>query len=641
MGNHRVPSRAEFEQHGPRGPALCKLPPIQVTRIIGPPADRPAHHAGPMLTATRTTNDPLTHPYPRPCLARLLARMRRVLLLNDHAGGWYVQRQYRPGATNTWRPGDGAMCDADLEKMAMQHWWLACRAPVNGIVDRIAFDIDCKSADGIAARNETYDALRELFGWSRVPLVYRTPSMWGLRVVYRIPLMPLAKLVTSVSSGLVADVCRDAGLGVKPGQLEIFPQRSKVDRLPLGRNMAMLDPETLEPLAHAYIGDRFDLAMLEGAATEMERWHARIDHDLVPFLVERNRASTTVAVAPARPTAKLEHRAVGAPPSAETMRLVTKGLPARSTRYGAEFQVGLAVLEHPRLFGLVPPLTDIVVAETIATWLSEHHNGVSGEWADSVRRRGSKARAWWVARYLTRDAATGRHMVDRLELALAARVPEMRRTTLVTPAERDSLMTLAAEATAPGAQRYRAECWLVAWMRAVRCIVRYHEERGEPLLVTSLDDTDAVDIEICTRWMRGWSFGDGRVSATGTPRYMGYRDLLVRARRMELVEAAPQSFRFSRAPRNGRNLPLTAHRYRVVRPAYPVRVRDVGVTHAQLAAMQGALPTQFGRPASIDEIHHALMLSRWRIDLRERYGDRTAQWVAALAYAAERRLAAG
>lgn len=589
------------------------------------------------FTDYRKFDQRLRHVVPTP----LIDRVRKVLLLNERDGAWYVQQRYETGRSNSWYPADAPMDDRHLIMMVGQRWWLACRAPHDGSTDRVAFDIDCKSGEERAARDAIYQGVRELMGRERVPLVYRTPSMHGLRVVYRIPAMPLGELVTSVSTGLVADACRAAGLPVRPVQLEIFPQRTKVDRLPLGRNMPMLDPETLEPLPHANIGARFDLERLEGAVAEMERWHAHEHADLVPHLraCVRSAEATarTASVAAARPT--LVSTTPAAAPTGTALHLATSGLSGPGTRYWAEYQVGLAALEHPALFGLVPPLTDVMVAEAIADWLARRNNGQSREWADSVHRFGAAARRWWVERYLTRDATTGRHMIDRLDAALAARSPEMRRTTMLTPAERDTLMVLAADVLEPDAQRFRAECWLVAWLRAVRTIMTYHERRGDPLVRTVTDGSSTMELEICTRWMRRWPFGEGRNTTRRVPRYVEYRDMLLRAGLMELVCAAPEGARFARQPSNGRDLPQVAHRYRVLRPAYPVRVRDVGVTRAELAAIRSSLPWHYNRRPTIDEIHHVLMLRRWRIDLHARYGVATGDRVSELADAIERGLA--
>lgn len=582
----------------------------------------------------------------------LVARAARVLLINNDPSAWNVQRRYTAGGSNSWRPVARRMADNDLEAMLLQRWWLGCRVPTDGQTDRLAFDLDCKGGPaGRAPQEAIYWQLRDVMGADRVPLVFRTPSGDGLRVIYRIPWQPLANIVTSVSGGLAADACRLAKLEVRSGQLEIFPQRTKIDRVPLGRAMPFVHPDTLAPIPTASIGNRFDASVLEGALVEMERWHERPYADLVPHLQARVREGETVASgarrapgtssaasgSPSSEAAPITRRGVVSP---DVRHLVGNGLTAPSTRYWAEYRVGLAILAEPTIVGLTGTLTDAHVAAAIAGWLATHHNGHSREWRDSVRRRGSvaQATAWWAQCYLLRDRVTGLHMIDRLDATLAKSSPLLRRTNLLAPAERDALMALAAETYPPGTQRYRAECWLVAWQRATRSIVAHHARRDNAISRALAAKAPTLEVEICSRWMRAWPFGEGKAAASGMPRYAEYRALLERAGLSQLVRAAPVHARLANGAGKGRDLRHEAHRYRVARPSLMVRVRDAGADMTGLAAVRTHLPRQYGRAPTEDEVHHALALTRRGIDLRARYGQRTEAWVTALAREAEARL---
>lgn len=213
----------------------------------------------------------------------ILRRLKRVTLRNTNKGDWFIQTRYLRFGENEWRAADVAMESIHLRALVAQRWWLASRVPGDGMTDRIVFDLDVRGYEQEEAQTAIYRAVRALMGVARLPLVYRTPAPNSLRVAYRIPRMPLALVEDTFRPRLVANACRAAGILVTAGQLELYPQRVQFDRLPLGRKMPILDPETLELLPHANIGAHFDLEMLDGALREVEEWYRRVYRDLVPL----------------------------------------------------------------------------------------------------------------------------------------------------------------------------------------------------------------------------------------------------------------------------------------------------------------------------------------------------------------------
>ena len=216
----------------------------------------------------------------------LVDRYRKVVPLNTQAGNWNLQREH--GGNFSYQ--DWELTTEDLQRALSHEFWLGSRAHPEPWNDRLSFDIDCKDRALRADRNEPYWLLRRRFGIERVPLVYGTPSGLGLRVVYRIPQTPREELISGLHTGLVADVLRGAGLVVKSGVIEIFPQEQQAGRLMLCRRMPLLDPRTLRPLPDANVGDEFDEATFVRALERVEAWHARPCDDLVPHLRTLRRA---------------------------------------------------------------------------------------------------------------------------------------------------------------------------------------------------------------------------------------------------------------------------------------------------------------------------------------------------------------
>lgn len=106
------------------------------------------------------------------------------------------------------------------------------------LTTRLAFDLDVKGtfSQPLADR---IDCIEMLFG---VPDLHVVTPSGGRHLYYFMP---------NADAGLIEDRARrllqGEGLEVRDGNVEIFP-RNRVLRLPLGRNMQLLDPKTREPI---------------------------------------------------------------------------------------------------------------------------------------------------------------------------------------------------------------------------------------------------------------------------------------------------------------------------------------------------------------------------------------------------------
>ncbi len=532
-----------------------------------------------------------------------------------------------------FRCPDRQLAPDDVRAVLSHTGHVAVYAPADGLTHQIAFDVDSK--DGAIADRDARDwAIREAMGVERVPLVHATPSGTGLRVRYRVPVMPLERVITGRDTGLVADVLRGAGIVVRPGAVELFPQRTQADRLPLGASMPLLDAQTLEVLLDAAIGARYDERALRGALARFAAWHAAPHEDLVPYLEGRPGAPRVrVAVAGnARADAEFVREGSRVRPGDATRRLLVTGLHEPASRYHAEFRVALAAVLAPDVlgpFGRTRVGDDENLARAVAVWLAEKHNGWSREWNAAVSGRSVDAAiSSWTARYLTRSTATGQHFVDRARAAATRLDGGLRTTPLLADEERREVMAIAEAAGLGGSELYRAEVWIASLVRAVKSIVRHHLHAGTPLGDVDDGGRRFVYAPIATRWMEGWAYGSGgRRHGRGAPvpNYVRYRQILFDARWMRLARYSPTKVAFNRGLRPPDDIARQASVYAVRLPRLDVCVRDVGVDARDLerVAMESGL-TMSGRMLGLDEAHHMLWIVREAIPAQQRYGSRLA-----------------
>ena len=588
----------------------------------------------------------------------LLERYQRVVLLNRSTYGWH----FRPRSYKGWPLVRRALTESDLLAHLTGACWIGCRAPSAGHTERLALDIDVDGVPGrdptlaqLADRNQRYWQVRGVFGREHVPLVVQTPR-GGLRVLYRIPEQPLAGLIDGLEDGLVPDVLRGAGLVVANGELEVFPQRRKIDRLPLGRAMPLLCPDTLTVVADPAVGphkkDAFDEGRLAHALAVVEAWHAVPLDTLVPHLRGLERvprpARATGVLRPGRPPrtsdvvvgpamdpeqharqqaeAALEgegpgdegsgREAIGDDalggdvPRAEIL-IGTHKLVAPRTRHEVEWRQGLSMMLEPQgfgAFGLGRQFTNEEFARALAIWLSRNHNTLSREWDDAVAAGGSEAAAVerFTARYLAPDGRDGSCLVDRLARVAHSIKPTRRRVPLLSVAERR--LYLSAARGLDGAQRYRAEVWMLSFARLAKRYYLHAERQGvapEPLQTS--DGRWVVRLRIAAKQLESLDYGKGSVAhaAERPSRYLQYLGMLEDAGLARVLGdvVRPNSPR----AKGGRGL---AQVIEVALPDLRVTVGEVGIDPRELAPrLKVSGLKAFGRDISIDQALHCLALA--------------------------------
>jgi hypothetical protein len=537
--------------------------------------------------------------------AALLHAAIPTLLL--HRGQWAIRR-LDPGAQ--WRHQRGRLTDAHLAGMIGGEYWLGTRAPEDGVVDRLAFDVD-GVGHGVADedRDRRYRELRNVLGPGRVPLVVGTPG-GGLHIYYRIPRMRLAELVEGPTSGMVADALRAAGLPLGPGALEVFPQPRHILRMPLGPRMPILDPHSLEVLPHAAISAEHDPVMTAGAIATVVDWWARPIQDLVPHLAAMAQTRSTKQSRPkcasvsGGPSAT-EPGARGV--SARALDWVEHGLRVAASRHAAEWQVGVAACIDPSVlssFGLRPGASAEDLAVALARWLRARHCGMSQEWTAHVRRWGDGEASIqrWATRYLAPDP-DGLRPVDRMRRAAARSAPPR----VPSPPEMDRIFALAASAFDVGPARYQMEVWTIAAHRAVRQIV------AQGHAVPNIDGY--LEVQIAADWMAAWPYGAGRLD--GSTRYTAFRHHLARTGLLIPV-GRPRWYPHE-------TFTGEATRFRVPVP----EEHDGSLLRHSIEELGDRLEGLriHGRAATLEEAVHALHLEDRSLDARGRYGDSVARWI--------------
>lgn len=537
------------------------------------------------MPRNRTT--PMNHnTTPQPFLQPLTS----LLLLNPDPGRWHIQRAY-PGP---FIPQKRRMREQDVERVLRGEHWLASCAPSDGIIDRIEMDLDCRSPDDRDEQVARYRRIRRLMGIERQPLVISTPSGLGLHVSYRIPPTPLQQVVTGYSSGLLVDILQAAHLEVRPGQIEIFPQGRQCKRIPLGRHMSILDPESLEPVPGLSTWGSPE-RMIKTIAF-LSRWFSAPHEELVSDL--KSRAPARPRAAPEPASGDVSHGDGSLP------QLVDIGLTRRSSRHEVEFRVGMAIWQNPSGFlgfGLSLPPDRENVAEVLATWLSRRHNGLSAEWTESrLRRTVQQAIDHWTKRYLRRDGNPREAPIDRMR-----RAAESHRTDsgLVSPSDMIEIMTLGDVFS--GKERYAFETWTCALMRATKSADWFNRRNARGLPAGA----GFVEVELQAAWMERWPWGSGRIR--GERGYVTYRAHLLRMG--WLVPVTP----YLAVP----DLPGRATRYRIRTPL-PFPSSDLPVPYDAVVKMFGKTKI-CGRLVTVDEAYHALFVNQHVKRLDRRYGPST------------------
>jgi len=561
----------------------------------------------------------------------LLDRYIAVANPNLEPGSW--NRQSRLGAKFYCEPGPCTR--ADLAAVLLGRNWVACKAPADGLIDRISIDIDVKGRAPDA--RDRYDTIRQVFGPQRVPLVFQTPS-GGLRVLYKIPLTPIHLLITGQRTGLLADVLRAAGLAPDPGFIEIFPQSGHPDRLMLGARSPLLDPETLTPLPGCDIGATYDEAILRACLARAEEWASNPFPDLHAHLAESPQLECIHIVATEAEESRdslFVRSADGKVRRSEALaRLVDDGLPEPASRFTSEFLVAMAMALEPErygAYGLRPLFTPPHLARAVGWWLADHHNGVSKEWSQSVARHGSVDAAVrvWAARYLTPSQTTGLNMVDRVMRAVRTADPLSTRVRQVSSADWGVIFRLG-QRHFRGSALMRFETWAGAFYRAVKEANHYHVVKHPPAegeikrleILTDMDGIDWVEVELAAEWQESWPYGGG--GGKGKPMaYRVYRGVLEREGLVRQRTAHRHyGAEYSDVPEG---TPGFAASYLLLRPS-EATLRDVPAAPWDLKEACAGIAVS-GRACELDHAYHALYAVEHVRDLRKRYGYHAAKGI--------------
>lgn len=553
----------------------------------------------------------------------VLDRYVAVASPNLGSGCWHRQDAY----------GDPFYCQhsagtrADLAAMLLGRNWIACRAPADGLIDRISIDIDAQREPHDT--RDRYDVLRKVFGTDRVPLVFRTPG-GGLRVLYRIPRTPIERLITGPKTGLVADVLRAAGMAPGKGFIKIFPQAGLPDRLMLGARSPLLDPEALNPLPGCELGTEHDEVVLRNCLVRAEAWHGSPHEDLVSHLADAPQLGCVQLVVTKDDASEDSLFIRGADGrlsrSGLLARLVEGGLTAPKSRFDSEFLVAMAMALEPERFaayGLKPLFTPPHLARAVGWWLADHHNGFSEEWNQSVARHASTEAAVtaWAERYMKPSQATGLNMVDRVMRAVRSADPLATRVRQVTDREWGALFRLG-QRHFRGAALMKFETWTGAFYRAVKEAIHYHQANppaeGETRRLEILTDGNGVDwveVELAAEWQESWAYGGG--GGKGKPMsYRVYRGVLEREE-LVLQRTAHRNYaaEYSDVPEG---TPGLAASYLLLRPS-EATLRDVAVAPWLLKEACAGIQIS-GRACELDHAYHALFAAENVRDLRKRYG---------------------
>lgn len=613
--------------------------------------------------------------------AEFLRRFTTAVRVNPAAGEWFYQARDRYGAG--FAPSSGRMSSDHLLAHLTGAGWIASRAAIGTdgapIADRVAFDLDLKPEAGdtgerrLAEIHATYWRIRALMGVCRTPLVYGSPG-GGLRISYAISPRPLRELVRGSAHGLVADVLTAAGLVIRSGRLEIFPQRKQSDRLPLGRGMPILDPETLSPVLGSPMrrrrGGTWTRDERWAALEALEQWRARPCDDLVEHLRALRAQSSADAGSGDGPivVGRSDRRdpavdgagdglqgvvteegctasTVPIVPGPALDAYVRRGVAVSGQRYTTEFRVAMAFVASPERyaeFGLSAKSTsNDEIALALVEWLARHHNGNSGEWLEAAAGGNvDRARSVFLGRYLARDPAR-RTIVDRARDALRWERTGDRPTVYPGPEAFKALLDVAVKRFPTTARRWGFVTWSLALQHASRL------KALQSGAVGAAAPDGAITWQIYSVWAKRWPGGSGacRIGDTGPVQtaYAAYLQVLEEARLVELItpHVTPWDARRALQPgidyRPPRSDPSDIDRVRGECAMYRVRLLGPVVHESALPYRPEVLalaarnaPSRHGKIVSVDEVLHAAWAGQAKGRVALHYGARQWQHVAVL-----------
>jgi hypothetical protein len=167
----------------------------------------------------------------------------------------YAQEAYERGQRNPWRflqrPATEAEWLRHLDRT--DRFWLGwpCAERANGgsPTQYLVLDVDAKTADLVA---RAHDAVRKAVELFKDPWFVSTGPSYGFHVYFQLDReMELGALMYGEQSGPVADRLKEVGLGVgKASGLEVYPQRRRCLRGPLGTDQHLVDPNSLKALGY-------------------------------------------------------------------------------------------------------------------------------------------------------------------------------------------------------------------------------------------------------------------------------------------------------------------------------------------------------------------------------------------------------
>ena len=215
-----------------------------------------------------------------------------------------------------------------------------------------------------------------------------------------------------------------------------------------------------------------------------------------------------------------------------------------------------------------------------------------------------------------RSQDSGEHMIDRARRAALSIDPLARAVRQLAPSDRELLVELSEGRYRPGAQRYRCEVWLSAFLRAVKDAARFSEDSGRPVEARLADGSEAVEVELRAEWLEGAPYGGGRSRSTGRTRYVDYLDVLIEAGVVEIAkEYSTGSDRRSGRARTFRvATPATATLHDLVFGGQVYPPWDVSNVLDQVIVDGNR------GPAWLDDAYHDLYLTTSRHRLVSRYG---------------------